>query len=62
MLRHDIEPGESVELPGIGTIRCIHKSGRRTRLEFDFPASQKVVVVKAKDICQQQMEDEYRVR
>ena len=62
MLRHDIGPGASIELPGVGRITCIHKSGRRTRLELDLHPSQKVVVVKAEMICDQQERDMIRAR
>jgi hypothetical protein len=62
MLRYDIEPGQKIELPGVGTIRCVHKSGRRTRLEFDLEPSQRVVVVKAEGICEEQIEELARAR
>jgi hypothetical protein len=49
MLNLDIKIGQSVELPGVGRIEVIQKSGRQVRLGFEIAETQRVIIRSEQD-------------
>ncbi len=49
MLILDIKIGQSVELPGVGRIKVLKKTGRQARLGFEVEETQPVVIRPERD-------------